>query len=280
MVYKYVIVVPVFRRLELTIKFLESVQRNLNVVLFIIVDDSPDREHFNYFSNSSNIRVLTTEQEAWWCGCTRLGLDYVDTLDCISGETILVIANNDVELGDCDWSSLDDLLEQSGGMVHPITLDQDGNEISSGCNVLSWFPYVTHHPKNICADFVNIDLCTARFLCLKYLDYMKIGNISINLTQYHGDNDFSLRAKKLGVSASITPKLFCTVHNADTGMKEHNVLKISELFKSFWDIKSPNNIDSRFRFVSNHFNLFVSIFICSSMFTNTVAKFVVRKFLK
>lgn len=280
MVYKYVIVVPVFRRLELTIKFLDSVQFNLNEVLFVIIDDSPTREHFDYFNDTQNIKVLTTEQEAWWCGCTRIGLHYLENLDGISEETILVIANNDVELGNCDWTLLDDYLSLDNTIVHPVSIDQDGKEISSGCKVISWFPYVTNHPKNFNSNKIQIDLCTARFLCMKYKTYKRVGNIAINLIQYHGDNDFSFRAKKLGVNTYIVSNLFCTVHNLDTGTKEHNTSSFTNLLESFNDLKSPNNISSRYNFISNHFNKVFSVAICLSMTLNTLVKFIFNKFKK
>ncbi|MGG4675521.1 hypothetical protein ACLPIF_19985, partial [Providencia sp. Me1] len=161
-------------------------------------------------------------------------------------------------------------------IIHPLTFNEENKLVSSGCKVISWLPYITNHylskSLNNKDKFISIDLATARFLGMKLSTLKNVGKISENLLQYQGDNDFSFRAKKLGYKVLIYTKSYCNLYDGDTGFKNTNIKSISILHKSFFSIRSANNIKYKFNFLCNHFNKIYSLLILSSMLLNCYIK--------
>lgn len=273
------IVVPVYGRLQFTKRFFASVCSQISDLTFIVVDDENHHyENFTYFSSLEEERVVTlkTGGDAWWCGTVRIGLDWVLSRGDIHAGDVVVIANNDVVLPDGQFEKiLTYILEDT--IVHPITYSDSGEELSSGCKVQSWFPFFTCHPKGVVTSKEPIDLCTARFMCLNYSTLQKVGNIASNLVQYHGDYDFSLRAKEKGVKSYILGEVCCSVYDEDTGQKSTNIRSFRGLLKSFSSVRSSNNLKSRFSFLLNHFSKPKASLILLSMILNMFVKVVLIK---
>jgi len=267
------IVVPVFKRLELTIKFCKSVFSSIEDIKIIVIDDSPELEHVNYFSNSNDfpmVDCIATEGNTWWCNTVYVGLEYVSSLKPKNNST-LIIANNDVVINAECWVNLKRKLN-TRLIVHPRTFVNKA-EVSSGAKVVCWFPFITKHPKNTDQD-EPVDLATARFLCMKWSVYQKVGNINLNLIQYQGDNDFSLRAKKKGISTIVVHDAICELYDADTGMKSHNTLTFRKFIQSLSSIRSPNNLKMKYVFLRQHFPAPLALFITLSMLVNCFGKFI------
>ena len=88
---------------------------------------------------------------------------------------------------------------------------------------------------------------TARFLMMSGHVLKKVGYINKNLIQYGGDNDFTLTANRLyDIKTYILRDAICKLEDSVTGIKNQNIKSMSELFKSFSSIKSPNNIKYRY----------------------------------
>jgi GT2 family glycosyltransferase len=68
---------------------------------------------------------------------------------------------------------------------------------------------------------------------------------------YFGDEDFALRAKKLGYSLHVSQKAVLASHVAMTGTGRHNQTLVS-FCKSLFSIRSPNQIVRRLRFIWRH----------------------------
>ena len=122
---------------------------------------------------------------------------------------------------------------------------------------------MTKHPKNFKEPKEIIDMGTGRFLMMSGSVLKKVGFINQNLAQYGGDNDFTLSAKRFhNIYTYIHRDAICNLNDSQTGIKNHNIQNLNELFKSFFSIKSPNNIKYRYRlfkkflgiFCNNHYN--------------------------
>ena len=164
--------------------------------------------------------------------------------------------------------------------MHPRTYNQNGIEVSSGAKILSLFPYITSHPKKLIKEKELIDMGTARFLMMGGIVLNKVGHINKDLLQYGGDNDFTLSAKRLhNINSYILRDAKCMLEDSLTGIKNHNIENILELFKSFFSIKSPNNIKYRYILFEKFFGNVISFFITLSLSLNTIVKFIVRKVL-
>lgn len=279
---KVFIIVPVFKRENLTESFINSIllQNSDFSIEFIVVDDDSDLYgNFTNLSQRNNVTCLKTHGDAWWCGTVRYGIDYFNSYVTCKEDDIIVIANNDVIVKD---GELDKILKNvaSNEICHPQTFTDKGEEISSGAKVISWFPFITIHPKFgwTSVSKVDIDLCPARFMCMYVSTLRKVGNVSENLVQYQGDYDLSLKAKRKNIELKIIKGAYCQVYDGDTGLKTHNIITLGQFISSFYETRSSNNLKYRWLFVRNHFNFFLSVLIFTSMFINIIARFIIMRF--
>ena len=168
--------------------------------------------------------------------------------------------------------------ENNNQIVHPRTFDQNGLEVSSGAKIYSYFPYITIHPKKFFEEKKLIDMGTARFLMMSGAVLKKVRNINNNLIQYGGDNDFTLNAKlSHNINTYILRDAKCLLDNTQTGIKNYNIKTIRELYRSFFSVKSPNNIKYRYRLFKKFYGRIAAFFITTSMTLNTIVKFMFSK---
>lgn len=274
------IIVPTFGRVEDTKKFLESISNaTVKEYLVLIIDDHPMKVTFNTINESKKVKIVTSQNELWWVGSINLGIKILFEEYNLKNKDIVVFANNDVQIDKNSFNILYNEIETDNDqIVHPRTFDQDNKETSSGTKILSYFPYLTIHPKDFQEDKKLIDMGTARFLMMSAKTLKTVGYINQDLLQYLGDNDFTLTAKRLhDINTFILKNAICRLDDTQTGIKNINIKGIKELYKSFFSIKSPNNIKYRFIFFKKFFGSILAIFIVTSMTVNSLIKYILRK---
>ena len=274
------IIVPTFSKVEQTKKLINSIKKSIeNEYLILLIDDHPKNLTFNAIDQNSCVKVLISEKELWWVGSINLGIKTLFDNYNLEIEDIVVFANNDVEIDKSSFEILQGEIESNKNqMVHPRTFDQDGIEVSSGAKILTFFPYITSQPKSLRKEKEIIDMGTARFLMLSGAVLSQVGYINKDLIQYGGDNDFTLSAKRFhNINTYIIKDASCRLDDIETGIKNQNIMTISDLYKSFFSIKSPNNFNYRYILFKKFFGNTIAFFITISMTLNTVLKFIVRK---
>ena len=273
------IIVPTFGGVEETNKLLNSLQKSIDAkYLVLIVDDHPQKVTFNAIEQNNHVKVLLSDKELWWVGSINLGIQVLFDAYDLKDSDIIVFANNDVQIEKNSFNILEYAIQKDKNqIVHPRTFDKEQVEVSSGAKIITFFPYVTRHPKNFKKEKETIDMGTARFLMMSGSVLNKVGYINQNLVQYGGDNDFTLGANRFhNINTYILRDAFCSLDNSQTGIKNHNIQNIRELYKSFYSIKSPNNIKYRYRLFKRFFGKIIAILITMSMTFNTIIKFIFR----
>ncbi|HIF9479233.1 TPA: glycosyltransferase family 2 protein [Photobacterium damselae] len=281
---KVACIIPVFGREKLTKNFLESFNNSINNyngtinVEVLVVDDHPEKTTIKFFKKykeelSLKVNFINTRGDVWWCETVNTGINYYrERLDL----DYIIIANNDIEFPIDFVEHLNNVIKIKPGVcLHPQTIDmKDFDKYhSSGCIIKSWFPYITKHPLNIGENkFKEIDLATARFLVVPFDKLYQVNGISKNLIQYQGDNDLSLKLKKIGIKTYIYSHSSCFLYNGDTGLKNTNITSWKMFFDSLFSKRSANNLSNKFAFLSNHHSLIVSIAILISMTINSFIK--------
>jgi GT2 family glycosyltransferase len=271
------ILVPTYARVEETKKFLSSIKDSIEQeYLVLVIDDHPDKITCKSIEQNEQIKVFPSEREIWWVGSINFGIQTLFEKYNLEEDDIVVFANNDVQIDKDSFELLyGEIKKDKNQMVHPRTFDQDDVETSSGTKIFSLFPYITKHPKNFQEEKKLIDMGTARFLMMSGSALQKVGYINRGLIQYLGDNDFTLSAKKFhDINTYILRDAMCRLDDTQTGKKNQN---IKELYKSFFSIKSPNNIEYRYRFFKKFFGRVGSFFIVMSMTLNTLVKYILSK---
>lgn len=274
------IIVPTFARVEETKKFLASVHVGIeNEYLVILIDDHPAKVTLKAVEQNNNVKVISSDKELWWVGSINLGIKMLFEKYNLKDEDNVIFANNDIQIEKNSFDILEQEIQKNKNqIVHPRTFDQDKVEVSSGSKIFTLFPYITWHPKNFKKNKEIIDMGSARFLMMSGGVLNKVGYINKKLVQYGGDNDFTLSAKRYhNINTYILRDAKCLLEDSITGIKNHNIQNINQLYKSFFSIKSPNNIKFRYIFFKKFFGRIVAFFITMSMTINTVVKFTIRK---
>ena len=271
------IILPTFGRLSSTESFIQNsgLLHDKNVI-FIIIDAHPSKSLKEHFKNISNIKILE-ETNAWWVQSINRGIEYLRTKVRVKSSDIITFANNDVVIDKNNITSVYNFVNKNPkSIVHPQTLDENDNFISSGTIIKSWFPYTTFHPVNINND-VEIDLGTARFLSFSGQVFNVAPFIDKNLIQYQGDNFFTYFLKKNhGIKTFILANAYCTVNESETGLKNSNIQSLKGLFYSFNSIRSANNIRYRYYFVRCFHPKISAMAIVFSMTINSIVKFLIK----
>jgi GT2 family glycosyltransferase len=274
------IIVPTFAKVDETKKLLDSIQKNIEKEhLVLLIDDHPEKVTFNAIEQNNQVKVLPSKKELWWVGSINLGIETLFNSYDLQDEDIVVFANSDVQIEKNSFDILyDEMQKDKNQLVHPRTFDQENVEVSSGANIVTFFPYITRHPKDFKKYKEIIDMGTARFLMMSGGVLSQVGYINQDLVQYGGDNDFTLSAKRFhNINTYILRDAICRLDDSLTGIKNHNIQDTKELYKSFFSIKSPNNIKYRYELFKRFFGKAGAFFITTSMSFNTIIKFIIRK---
>lgn len=274
------ILVPTFARIEETKEFLNSIQQSIEKdYLILLIDDHPENITFKSIQQNNQIKVFSSKKELWWVGSVNLGIQNLFDKYDLNDEDVVVFANNDIQIDKDSFQLLySEVKRNKNQILHPRTFNQDGLEVSSGAEIFSIFPYITRHPKNFLVEKKAIDMGTARFLMMNGSVVKKVGYINKNLVQYGGDNDFTLSAKRFhNIKTYILRDAICKLDDTHAGIKNHNIQNTKELYKSFFSIKSPNNIKYRYRLFKKFFGKVGAFFITASISLNTIVKYFIRK---
>ncbi|MCF9123503.1 glycosyltransferase family 2 protein [Vibrio parahaemolyticus] len=272
------IILPVFKRVELTGRFLDSVRNTGYAVTFVICDDEPkEYSNFSKFCDDLDVIALKTDGDTWWCKTVSTGIDYLleSLSDSEFNSSIIIIANNDVTVDNDIFNILEYLDSNYSDIIHPETKILGTDKfVSSGCNIISWFPYITKHPMHLQRK-TKVDMLTARFLCMKGDVIRRVGNINTQLLQYHGDTEFTLRASREGFSCFIVPGNPVFLDDND-GSAIHQ-RSLSCYLKDLFDDTKSNSVKQKYILLSTMKNKFFSFAIVMSMAVNGLVKTFIRR---
>lgn len=273
------IVVPTYGRLASTRHFITSVRKYLGEpVKFVITDDHPDHPHRVGLSDLGiDVTVLVSETPLWWVGSINLAFKHLIGLS-LKQSDVVVLANNDVELR--EESNIDIVVErvlrEPNSVIVPVTKDENGEYISSGCRISCLLPYVTHHPLRP-RNTTDIDFATARFLVTSGSVVSRIKEIDRRLVQYQGDYWFSKKAKSIGCKVAIEPMAICYVEECNTGLKSTNILSLKSYLLSLYDIRSANNVKFRFYLFQSFYGSSLAAYISLQGVAVSFARYVLKR---
>jgi GT2 family glycosyltransferase len=256
------ILIPVFNNLGYTKKCIQNLKQqvgeieNQTTYTVVIDDGSTDGTSAWIKENHPDVLVLKGNGDLWWSGGINRGVSFA--LYDLKTDYILWW-NNDILARDDYFKNLFAILRSNpdstilGSKIFVLNKDvlwgmggkfdaekgtrfmygeqsQDKEEFDQPFEV-DWFPgmgTVIHRKV---------------FETTGYLDEK-------NFPQYHGDSDFTFRAKKAGFKLIAHPALVLYNDNSNTGLKHKGSL--SNLFRSLTSIKSNYNIKKDVRFFSIH----------------------------
>jgi GT2 family glycosyltransferase len=258
------IIMPVFNGISFTQVCLRSIFTlisspeisDADFKVIVIDDGSTDGTAGWISQHYPQVHILRGDGNLWWSGGINMGVTYaVNELN----SDWLLWWNNDIKAaddffiqlvkltGDNDGNILmgskvfildKNLIWGMGGKFDPVKgsrymyggLQKDGDAYSKPFEV-DWLPgmgTVIHRKV---------------FEAIGLVD-------NINFPQYHGDSDFTYRAKKAGFKLVAFPELVIYNDNTNTGLSHRGSFR--NLYKSLTSIKSNFNIKKEFIFYRKH----------------------------
>jgi GT2 family glycosyltransferase len=263
--FKISIVIPIFNGLEFTKECLQNFYKTSNGLLnneleysVIIADDGSTDGSADWIrENYPQVTVLKGDGDLWWSGGVNLAVKHA--LNDLNADYI-VWWNNDIIASENYFADLSKILKTNPENViigSKIYLAQDQKTV--------WSVGGIFNPRNGFKDMVGRgQLDSDKLSKITENDwlpgmgtvthksvYEKIGYLdNANFPQYHGDSDFTYRAKINGFKIITHPNLKIFNNTENSGLKHNESIKM--LYQSLFSIKSNFNIKKDVLFYKKH----------------------------
>jgi GT2 family glycosyltransferase len=233
-----------------------SEQDYTSIVVIVVDDSSNDGTTSDVKATFPHVILLSGDGSRWWSGSMNLGLAYV--LAHASVQDYVLSFNDDVVI-EAEFLTLlvsDAIQLGSRAIVGSIAVDSlDSTKVVFRGTRIDWLKGVW---TGIAADSlepkipIRSDSLPGRGTLIPITAFLEVGFYdACSFPQYFGDEDFALRAKKLGYSLHVSQKAVLASHVAMTGTGRHNQTLLS-FFNSLFSIRSPNQLVRRLRFIWKH----------------------------
>ena len=247
------VLLPVFNALEYTKKALINLQELEKPAadsgysfLNIVIDDGSSDGTSEYIKTYfPGIITLQGDGNLWWSGSINRGAEVaVNTMNA----DFLLLWNNDIKADENYFSALISILESADEKL------VIGSKIYSGKDTV-WSMGGTFNPftgkKKHIAYSVKDSAEYNHIISADWLPGMGtvlpasvLAQVGLwddkNFPQYHGDSDYTYRAKLAGYAIKVFPELKIWNDITNTGIEHRGSFQV--LFKSLRHIKSYNNI--------------------------------------
>lgn len=249
------ILIPVFNGLNFTTKCLSGIDQQLhglkddsNIFKIIVIDDgSTDGTGEWILENYPNIELLRGDGNLWWSGGINKGCHHaMDNLGC----DYVLWWNNDIRADNNYFRNLLNIVkETSAGTIVGSKIyfaDQPDLIWSMGgiFNSKSGYKRMTGYKERDSGEFnkvVSADWLPGMGTLIHRSVFEKIGFVNEkDFPQYHGDSDFTYRAKLSGFEIIVNPALKIWNDKSKSGIQHNNNTR--KFFQSLFSIRSNNHI--------------------------------------
>ena len=258
------IIIPVFNNINFTKFCLKTLNEllsppgpsGIDFKIVVVDDGSKDGTAEWIKENFPDVHLLFGNGNLWWSGGINMGVAYA--FDKLETDYILWW-NNDIKPKEDYFLQVEKLIRENednvligskifilnkdiiwgmGGKFDPVTgvrfmyggLQDDSDKFRRPIEV-DWFPGM--------GTIIHRQV------------FEKIGMLDFrNFPQYHGDSDFTYRAKKAGFKLIAFPELVIYNDNSNTGLIHSGTIR--NLFKSLTSVKSNFNIKKEVTFYRKH----------------------------
>lgn len=265
------IIIPVHNHLSLTKQALADLSSALkdayeSFYTIVVVDDGSNDGTYEWVStNYPEIHLLKGDGNLWWSGAVNMGASYA--IKSLNSEYILLWNNdilfekgyfqyllqiinrysNDTILGSKIFvEGQPDIVWSMGGYFNPLT------------GKYGMYGYFERNNEKY-EKVIEVDWLTGMGTVVPTNIIEKIGNWdNINFPQYHGDSEFTYRAKLKGYAIRIHPELKLFNKIEHSGL-EHSGSFV-KLLKSMTDNRSKINFKRNFKFYRLYARSFSAFF--------------------
>ncbi len=253
------IIIPVFNAIHHTknciagiFKMLEKFEEADKVAVVVTDDGSNDGTNEWLKSNYPQVKVLQGDGSLWWSGGINLGIEYALTelkteyvlwwnnditpAPDYLNQLLTIITKELVHIGGSKiyYAGKENLIWSMGGKFDT----QSGKKFMLGMN-----EYDNEQYNHV----VDVDWLPGMGTFIHRSVFEKIGLVDNKLfPQYHGDSDFTFRAKLAGYSIKVYPQLKIWNDKSNSGLLHQDSYK--QLIRTLNDVKSNYHIKKDIQF--------------------------------
>ena len=255
------ILIPVFNKIEMTVKCLDSIhkQNNKDIIVVVVDDGSFDNSNKIIRESYPDTIVLSGTGSLFWTGAVHLGVNYI--LSVCKQQDWVLLMNNDVQLtqGVIDKLILFSESRSRNAIVGALSVDLKDKDtiIKSGTKIKSWPLNITNHFHNgdsasnlISFDAIEADLLTARCLLHPVEVFWAIKNYNAELfPHYGGDDEFTSRAKRSGYELFVLPSALVYLDNREPATPKN-------ILDRLFGVRSSINLINKWNFTRSSVPLY------------------------
>ncbi len=246
------VLIPVFNRIELTKKCIESIKRqsvNDELTIYVVDDGSTDGTAEWIINKHPEIKLLYGSGALFWGGAVHYGIEVI-LKEGGPGDFILLV-NNDAELAESTIEAMRTqiIANNRNIILGALTVDAINRNkiIKSGTVIRSWMLNITSHPyagMDVCeiekTKLIEVDFLTARCLLHPIEVFWQAGNYNCQSFIHYGcDDEFTMRVKRYGIKAFICPSAWVYLYATEE--------KKMKLINILFGVQSSSNIIDKYR---------------------------------
>ena len=262
---KIAITFPIFNGLDFTKKCLQRIYDLISespsihdTIRVIITDDGSTDGSSEWIKNNfPDVILQYGDGNLWWSGGINKAVDYILAHNDIG---YMLLWNSDVIAGDNYFSNLVKISTEIDNNTIILSkvyfLDKPEILISMGGvfnpkNGKYFLRGYGEKDSNKYSEILPADWFGGMGTLIHRDILQKVGHFdAVNFPQYHGDSDFGLRAKKMGIKLFVRPDLKIYNDKTFTGYSNNSSLKV--FIRSLYSLKSNHNIKKEIAFYRKH----------------------------
>jgi GT2 family glycosyltransferase len=246
------ILLPVHNRCATTVRFVKALGRQTrqDFRLVLIDDGSTDGTAQAVRALLGNVDVLSGDGTWWWSGSLDQGCRHV-AKSGVSDEDVLLLINDDVDI---EPAFLEQALQELQSLHETLLLARQidassGTEIDFGGGVHADLAHLRFTPARHPAD---INCLPTRGLFMRWRDMTRTGGFRPEiLPHYLSDYEFTLRARRAGLSLRIAQTATVRIRTEQTGRSLANLYfeRRAQRFRMLFSPRFKDNPITWSRFV-------------------------------
>lgn len=258
------IIIPVFNRIEFTLRCLDAVYRqNFRDFRVALVDDgSTDGTSEKVKLAYPGVDILKGDGNYYWTKSVNTGIRHF--MPAMTDADFILHINNDTAF---DQDYITHLLEfhqrHPRSIVGSLAYDPISKMVShTGIYYSYWWPIVRRNYreeeiplatlKGI--DCLKSDTISGRGLLIPAYVIREVGLLDeVNFPQYRSDEDYALRCRKAGINVYISTGALVYNNRENTGY-DHTIHRVSwkKFYRSLFSLLSTNNLAIRWNWAKKN----------------------------
>lgn len=258
---RFFTIVPVFNRVALTVKCLDTLmcQTDEGRHIILVDDGSTDGTSQIVHNRFPEVKILSGNGDLWWTGAVNLGIRYVLSIGAPDDYVLLV--NNDTYFDRDFISSCRTAAGQyPEALIGSVIVDSPTSKtiLTGGCRI-NWYTAKYHDlnaGKNLDLfpqGYIEaVSVLTGRGVVIPVKAFREVGLYDHERLKHRGDTELPRRANLRGFPLYVCYDM--VTYNSDTEMRRRlgaERFKLRDWYDYFFDIRSAGNLRTRFWFSMN-----------------------------